>query len=327
MNRLKDKFFSYITAKEGFYVEFYISQYRNTQMTIALKRFPQGIYAIILTDDKYENIDYNEALYYLKQKGEGFSLHTIVFTSESIYNPSYSIDNKVVVDYSSGKILYCDQGCEPIVGIIRNVTGNDEKIVSEFKRYYITYTLIIVNVALFIICALKSRNIFDINPYVLLEMGAKYRPLMYFTNEWWRLISCNFLHGGIVHLAFNMYALYIIGKQIEDLYGKKAYIIIYSLSGLGGSILSYYLAPTSLSVGASGAIFGLLSALLVYAYKERGRIQKGALSNLLFVIGINLLFGLSMPNIDNYGHIGGIVVGAISSYLIYIILKRQGKVV
>ncbi len=70
MNRLKDKFFSYITAKEGFYVEFYISQYRNTQMTIALKRFPQGIYAIILTDDKYENIDYNEALYYLKQKGE-----------------------------------------------------------------------------------------------------------------------------------------------------------------------------------------------------------------------------------------------------------------
>ena len=181
--------------------------------------------------------------------------------------------------------------------------------------------------ALFIICALKSRNIFDINPYVLLEMGAKYRPLMYFTNEWWRLISCNFLHGGIVHLAFNMYALYIIGKQIEDLYGKKAYIIIYSLSGLGGSILSYYLAPTSLSVGASGAIFGLLSALLVYAYKERGRIQKGAISNLLFVIGINLLFGLSMPNIDNYGHIGGIVVGAISSYLIYIILKRQGKVV
>ena len=97
--------------------------------------------------------------------------------------------------------------------------------------------------------------------------------------------------------------MYIIGKQIEDLYGKKAYIIIYSLSGLGGSILSYYLAPTSLSVGASGAIFGLLSALLVYAYKERGRIQKGAISNLLFVIGINLLFGLSMPNIDNYGHI------------------------
>ena len=71
----------------------------------------------------------------------------------------------------------------------------------------------------------------------------------------------------------------------------------------------------------------MLSALLVYAYKERGRIQKGAISNLLFVIGINLLFGLSMPNIDNYGHIGGIVVGAISSYLIYIILKRQGKVV
>ena len=289
MNRLKDKFFSYITAKEGFYVEFYISQYRNNQMTIALKRVPQGIYAIILTDDKYENIDYNEALYYLKQKGEGFSLHTIVFTSESIYNPSYSIDNKVVVDYSSGKILYCDQGCEPI--------------------------------------ALKSRNIFDIDPYVLLDMGAKYGPYIYFGDEWWRLISCNFLHGGILHLVFNMYALYIIGKQIEDLYGKKAYITIYLLSGLGGSILSYYLSPTSLSVGASGAIFGLLSALLVYAYNERGRIQKGAISNLLFVIGINLLFGLSMPNIDNYGHIGGIVVGGISSYFIYNLLKKQGKVV
>lgn len=325
MNKLKDKFFSYLTAKEGFYVEFYISQYRNMKTTIALKKFPEGIYAIILTDDRYENIDYNEALHYLNQKGEAFSLHTVVLTREESYSSSYYIPNKVVVDYESMKSLYCDQGCEAIVGIINSINSREEKIIGEFKSYYITYTLIFINVFVFLISAIRSRNIFDINPYVLLDMGAKYRPLMYFTNEWWRLITCNFLHGGIVHLAFNMYALYILGKQIEDLYGKKGYIIIYSLSGLGGSLLSYYLAPMSLSVGASGAIFGLLSALLVYAFKERERIQKGAISNLVFVIGINLIFGLSASNIDNYGHIGGLVVGGISAYLIYMISNSKER--
>ena len=327
MNKLKDKIFSYLTSKEGFNVEFYISQYRNSQTTIALKRFPQGIYAIILTDDRYENIDYNEALHYLNQKGEPFSLHTVVLAKENSYNSSYYIPNKVVVDYVAKKTLYCDQGCEVIVGIIYNIINREEKIIGEFKAYYVTYALIFINVFIFLISAIKSRNIFDINPYVLLDMGAKFGPVMYFGNQWWRLITCNFLHGGIVHLAFNMYALYIIGKQIEDLYGKKGYIIIYSLSGIGGSLLSYYLSPMSLSVGASGAIFGILSALLVYVFKERDRIQKGAISNLLFVIGINLLFGLSASSIDNYGHIGGLIVGGVSAYIIYMISKNRESLI
>lgn len=327
MNKFRDKLFSYLTSKEGFDVEFYISQYKNISTPIIMKRFPQGIFAIIVTNDRYESIDYNEAKYFLEQKGERYSLNTIVFAEDGRYNQTDYVKPKLVVD-NFMRVIYCDKGLEYFENIISNkLAKSSTPLLREIESHYITYGLIFINVLIFIICAIKSRNLMDINVYVLLEMGAKYRPIMMFTKEWWRLITCNFLHGGLVHLAFNMYALYYIGKQIEELYGRAKYLIIYILSGLGCSLLSYYLSPMSLSVGASGAIFGLLGALVVYAYNEKGRIQKGAISNLIFVIGINLLFGLSVNNIDNYGHIGGLLMGIISSYIIYSFFIKNKRLI
>lgn len=120
-----------------------------------------------------------------------------------------------------------------------------------------------------------------------------------------------------------MYSLYVTGSQVELIYGKWKYIIIYFTSAIGSSFLSYLFAPRSLSVGASGAIFGVFGALLVFAIKEKNKLSKGTIGNLLAVIGLNLYIGLTIPNIDNYGHIGGLITGIVIS-LILSINKNKG---
>lgn len=136
--------------------------------------------------------------------------------------------------------------------------------------------------------------------------------------EYWRLVTPLFLHGGLVHLFFNGYALYIIGPQVERLFGYLRFAAIYLLSGIAGVIASMAFNPNVPSVGASGAIFGLLGALMVYLYRNRsllGGVGRRRLSAVLQVAVLNLLIGLA-PNIDNWGHVGGLVGGAALTWLV-----------
>ncbi len=130
--------------------------------------------------------------------------------------------------------------------------------------------------------------------------------------QYWRLITPVFLHAGPTHLIFNMYALYVLGPQVEGPFGYLRFGLVYLLSGVSGVVLSMALS-SSRSVGASGAIFGLVGALAVYLYHHRrafGAFGRSRLANLLMVIGINLVIGLSVPLIDNWGHLGGLLGGA-----------------
>jgi rhomboid protease GluP len=179
----------------------------------------------------------------------------------------------------------------------------------------VTYTLIGINILIYIITAIMSRNIFDSNTYVLIILGAKVNELINY-GQVWRLLTCAFLHGGIMHLAFNMYSLKIIGSEIEYIFGRKKYLIIYLMASVGGSIFSYIFSPYSISVGASGAIFGLLGAMLVFGIKHRNKIGKGYMMNIIQVIGINIFIGITLSNIDNFGHIGGLIVGGITALLV-----------
>lgn len=319
MYKFRQEFFDYLTKRENFHIESYRSEYRNSEEWMAIRRFEQGLFAVIITDDKGEGIDFKEAIDYLNGKGEPYSLHTIVLSNGDYINGGIYIPSKLVVDSRTMRISYCDPDCKQLSSIVEGIISSrlsPKGKMDKIKPYYLTYTLIGLNIIMYIISAVMAKNIMDIDAITLIKLGGKYTPLIYL-GEWWRLITCNFLHGGLIHLAFNMYALYIIGYQIEMVYGRVKYIIIYAASGIGSSLLSYYLAPRTLSIGASGAIFGLMGALLVYAYKERGRLQKGVISNLLSVIAINLFIGLSMSNIDNFGHIGGLVVGLIISFILY----------
>jgi rhomboid protease GluP len=122
-----------------------------------------------------------------------------------------------------------------------------------------------------------------------------------------------------------MYSLYIIGPQINQIYGSGKYFIIYIISCITSSLLSFLMSPYSISVGASGGIFGLMGALLAFALIERNKIEKRYLSSLLQIIIINLFIGLNIKNIDNFGHIGGLLGGIIIGYLIYKISQNRGN--
>ena len=150
-------------------------------------------------------------------------------------------------------------------------------------------------------------------PACYLNFGAKSNILIE-QGQVWRLLTCAFLHSGLVHIACNMYSLYIIGPQIQQIYGTKKYLIIYIISCITSSLLSYFMSPNSISVGASGGIFGLMGALLAFAIIERHTIQKKYISSLIQIIVINLFIGLSIKNIDNFGHIGGLIGGIYRIY-------------
>lgn len=130
--------------------------------------------------------------------------------------------------------------------------------------------------------------------------------------EFYRLLTGTFLHSGIFHLLCNCYALYIIGSQIESFYGKTKLIIIYLFSALTGSLLSISMHNT-ISIGASGAIFGLLGSLLYFGYYYRVYFGSVIIQKVLPVIFLNLLIGFTIPGIDNFGHIGGLIGGILIS--------------
>ena len=136
--------------------------------------------------------------------------------------------------------------------------------------------------------------------------------------EYWRLLTPLFIHANLLHLFVNAYSLWIIGPQVEAPFGYARFLLIYLLSGAAGVVLSFALSPNP-SVGASGAIFGLVGALTEYLFRHRrrfGAFGRQRLMNLVAVIGFNLLFGLTSRQIDNWGHLGGLVGGAVLGWLI-----------
>lgn len=194
-------------------------------------------------------------------------------------------------------------------------------------RFYIkpspplaTRSLLVINVLVFIAMIVYGWVVYnDINGTqnmrVLVTFGAKVNELVAM-GESWRLFTAMFLHIGVLHLLFNLYALNALGPLVEGYFGHWRFLIIYLLGGLFGSLASYAFSPAP-SAGASGAIFALAGATTVYflRYRENfGARGRAILQNMLLVIGINLFFGLSASGIDNWGHMGGLVGGAALAY-------------
>ena len=178
----------------------------------------------------------------------------------------------------------------------------------------VTMGLIAVNIMIFAASAFLSQST-EINVYVLIYLGAKFNPLIE-QGEWWRLVTSAFLHGNLMHILFNMYALYNIGPFLEMRLKKVRFTSIYFISAITSGLLSFFFTP-SVSVGASGAIFGLLGAFLVLALRSKEKVMRRALSNILFIIGINLIIGFAGSGvIDNFGHIGGLLGGIASSLVL-----------
>ena len=171
------------------------------------------------------------------------------------------------------------------------------------KKPIITYALIAINVVVFILSVFNDA---------ILPMFAVNRELIVNFNQYYRLFTGMFLHAGILHLLFNMYALYIIGMQLESFLGKAKYLAVYLLSGIGASMLSIFFS-NSFSVGASGAIFGLMGALLYFGYHYRVYLDSVVKSQIIPLIILNLILGFTISGVDNWAHIGGLVSGILAT--------------
>jgi rhomboid protease GluP len=163
---------------------------------------------------------------------------------------------------------------------------------------------------------------------VLLTFGAKDNVAID-AGEIWRLFTAMFIHIGPLHLLFNLYALNALGPMVEGYFGHSRFAAIYLVAGLAGSVASYW-RTDALSAGASGAIFGLAGAITVYFFKYRenfGARGRAILQNMLVIIGFNLVLGYSMPGIDNWGHIGGLIGGALMAVGLLPQYQRPGAFV
>lgn len=159
------------------------------------------------------------------------------------------------------------------------------------------------------------------------------KPAFLENNEYWRILTGATTHGSILHVAMNCYAFYSFGKIFEMLSNRAHLAIVFLLSAIGGGLLSLIFAPDGTSVGASGGIIGLIGYMAVYSFRRRQFISPEFRKSLLTNIGFILIFGLVLYQvIDNYGHIGGLVTGAIYGLIqisadVYTDPREAGKIV
>ncbi|WP_129721248.1 rhomboid family intramembrane serine protease [Xylanivirga thermophila] len=205
----------------------------------------------------------------------------------------------------------------------RGAYGNGPQFMLDKRPPYVTYTILGINIAMWLIMTITGLVTGMSQSEQLLLFGAKV-DLLIAAGQYWRLFTAMFLHIGLAHLFFNSYALYIYGPVVESLFGKAKFLILYIISGLMGSLFSYMFSLYP-AAGASGAIFGLMGALL-YFKKVRPDIYKRVFGPTLFVIiAVNLIYGIIQPGIDNWGHIGGLIGGVLTANAIGLYKERFKK--
>ena len=215
------------------------------------------------------------------------------------------------------KLKLDENGLELIVNItndINNKTEKENKIyenIFKVKKIIITKILICLCTIMFCVCMFYGGNPLGMDGYLLFKFGANLKEAIV-AGEVWRLLTCAFLHASIIHLIFNMYALYILGNQLESYIGKAKFLIVYIISAISGSLMSC-IFTNSLSIGASGAIFGLLGSLVYFGYHFRLYLGNILKSQIVPLIIINLLIGFAFSSIDNAAHIGGLIGGYLST--------------
>lgn len=212
----------------------------------------------------------------------------------------------------NNKLRFSEEGLQLFIKITNDINHKNkadaEKIEEVFKKKknIVTITLITINVLIYLFMILFNQTDNIINKY------AVYGPYIVKFREYYRLITGTFIHANIVHLLLNCYSLYVIGTQIENFMGRWKYLVVYFVSALTGSLLSILLSDAA-SIGASGAIFGLMGSLLYFGYHYRVYLGSVLKSQIIPLILFNLLIGFITPGIDNFAHIGGLIGGALAT--------------
>ena len=314
MDKFEKKLFNTLVSKAGFYIRSFYSESLKKEQWIAILENESMLYSIIIAENSYNVSLYDETYKYLKSLYNKNIVINEIVTIEVSYD-YYEHDNMLIYSLRDKKVVYSSNSCKLLIPIINEMDITKKTNNKRDKYMMLTNILIAINLLVFLISAWISKNIFNIDIYTLIIMGAKVNSLID-KGQVWRLITCAFLHGGLIHIFFNMYALKILGPEIEYVYGKIKYLVIYLLSAIAASIFSYIFGPQSVSVGASGAIFGLFGAMLIFGIKHRKQMGKAYMMNILQVIFVNVIIGISSSNIDNAAHFGGLIVGALIALLL-----------
>jgi len=198
----------------------------------------------------------------------------------------------------------------------------------------VTQAIFGINVAVFIAMSMAAGVTVLGSPAwqaLSLRLGANYGPLT-LSGQWWRLLACVFIHGGLVHIAFNMWCLWNLGRLAESVYGHWTFAAIYLITGLSSSLMSlawHFPIPVP-SVGASGAIFGIAGALISSFYLGEFSLPRSVMSGMLrsvvAFVGYNLFFGAVVARTDNSAHVGGLLMGLILGALVARVAPRQDDI-
>ena len=175
-----------------------------------------------------------------------------------------------------------------------------------------TLLIIFINVMIFLLMVLSGVDMINPSAQSIHHFGGNFGPSVS-SGEYWRLISANYIHIGIIHLLFNMWCLYAIGMELEALVGRIGFILLYTCSGVAGSLASFYFNYNSVGAGASGAIFGIAGAFTLFTLlnNEKNSISSfsGSYNPMIMFIFYNIIYGFIVPGIDNAAHLGGLAMG------------------
>lgn len=223
------------------------------------------------------------------------------------------------------KTQHDEKGIELLFKITDDINGTNERKNKKMEKIFSSKKPIVtwIIIALCIIMFFVSGMGYD--TYTLVKYGANFSGLVR-NGELYRLVTYMFLHAGIVHIGLNMYSLYIVGPRVEDFFGKWKYALIYFISGICGGLLSIGVTPDVVSVGASGAIFGLFGALIYFGYNYRGYIGAMIRSQVVPIVIYNLFMGLFIPGIDMWGHVGGLIGGILTANMVGTIENKKYNV-
>ncbi|MCL4560012.1 MAG: rhomboid family intramembrane serine protease [Chloroflexi bacterium] len=214
------------------------------------------------------------------------------------------------MSYSSPSPIPSPSGQSPQTGYPQ-VPAQQVRLRPPAQRPLVTWAILVVTVLIFL---LQNASLSLTGVDLLAAWGEKINAAI-IAGQLWRLITPLFLHASILHIGFNMYALYVIGRNVEMEYGHLRYLALYFLAGFSGNVLSFIFTPNP-SLGASTAIFGLLGAEGIFIYQNRrffGKRARPILTNIVIIAAVNLVLGLS-PGIDNWGHLGGLMGGLLFSW-------------
>lgn len=267
--------------------------------------------------------DYEHLLETASHDNEKVKIETMIMTRENTEQALNSVgemieepplDFRENVDFAESEIFMMKE----TVLLKASHQAREERKIFEYSKPFFTYLFLAIQIIFYLFLEIKGGST---NTETLIKYGAKYNPLI-IEGEWWRFISPIFIHIGMLHLIMNTLALYYLGSAVEKIYGRLRFLWIYLLSGFTGTLASFVLTE-NIAAGASGAIFGCFGALLYFGIVYPRIFFRTMGINVIVLVGINLIFGFTVPGIDNAGHIGGLIGGFFATGIFHFPRKRR----